>query len=70
MTGHYHGGQWRLPIFGSVIVPSLFGRLFDMGHFMVNKTHLFVNTGIGLAHPACRINCPPEIIVLELECDV
>jgi len=66
MTGHYHGGQWRLPIFGSVIIPSLFGRLFDMGHFMVNKTHLFVNTGIGLAHPAFRINCPPEIIVLEL----
>ena len=69
MTGHYHGGQWRLPIFGSVIIPSFFGRLFDMGHFMVKKTHLFVNTGIGLAHPACRINCPPEIIVLELECD-
>jgi predicted MPP superfamily phosphohydrolase len=65
-SGHYHGGQWRLPIFGSMIVPSLFGRLFDMGHFMVKKTHLFVNTGIGLAHPACRINCHPEIIVLEL----
>jgi predicted MPP superfamily phosphohydrolase len=69
MTGHYHGGQWRLPLFGSVIIPSVFGRIFDMGHYMVNKTHLFVNTGIGLAHPACRINCPPEIIILELECD-
>ncbi|MDA3798992.1 MAG: metallophosphoesterase [Kiritimatiellae bacterium] len=65
-SGHYHGGQWRLPFFGSVIIPSIFGRLFDGGHFMVNKTHLFVNQGIGLAHPAFRLNCPPEITVLEI----
>ena len=66
-SGHYHGGQWRLPFFGSVIIPSIFGRLFDTGHFMVNKTHLFVNQGIGLAHPAFRLNCPPEITVLEIQ---
>lgn len=66
-TGHYHAGQWRLPLIGSVVVPSLYGRLFDIGHYMVNKTHLYVNSGIGLAHPAFRLFCNPEIIVLNIE---
>jgi predicted MPP superfamily phosphohydrolase len=65
-SGHTHGGQIRLPVFGSVVVPSRFGGLFDAGHFQVDGTDLFVSAGIGADTPALRIYCPPEILVVDI----
>ena len=33
LSGHVHGGQVRLPVFGSMLVPSRYGRRYDCGVF-------------------------------------
>lgn len=65
-SGHYHAGQIRVPMLGPIIVPSIYGRRFDHGHFIVNGTHLFVASGIGAANPPLRIYCQPDIFVVDI----
>ena len=65
-SGHYHAGQIRAPILGPIVVPSVYGRRFDHGHFVVNDTHLFVASGIGAANPPMRIYCQPDIFVIDI----
>ncbi len=65
-SGHYHAGQIRLPFLGAIVVPSVYGRRFDHGHFKVNGTHLFVPAGIGAASPRFRIYCQPDIFVVDI----
>ncbi len=64
-SGHHHAGQFRIPLIGSVIVPSRFGRRFDHGHFVVEGTHLFVSAGIGVGSPAFRLYSQPDIFVVR-----
>jgi predicted MPP superfamily phosphohydrolase len=65
-SGHYHAGQIRLPYVGPIVVPSVYGRRFDHGHFVVKGTHLFVSSGVGAASPAFRIYCRPDIFVVDI----
>ena len=65
-SGHYHAGQIRLPGLGSIVVPSIYGRRFDHGHFVVDDTHLFVASGIGSGNPPVRIYCQPDIFVIDV----
>ena len=65
-SGHCHAGQIRLPILGPIIVPSIYGRRFNHGHFAVNGTHLFVASGIGTAYPPVRIYCQPDIFIVDI----
>jgi predicted MPP superfamily phosphohydrolase len=70
-SGHFHAGQVRLPGFGSLVLPSRFGRRFDHGHFQFQNasrpglTHLFVSAGVGSATPLLRIYCQPDIFVVN-----
>jgi predicted MPP superfamily phosphohydrolase len=65
-AGHTHGGQFRLPFFGAVVVPSRYGRRFDEGHFVVDGTHLYVSAGVGADDPPLRLWCRPELVVVDL----
>jgi predicted MPP superfamily phosphohydrolase len=65
-SGHYHAGQIRVPLLGPVVVPSVYGRRFDHGHFVVNGTHLFVASGTGAASPPVRIYCQPDMAVCPI----
>ncbi|HTQ03437.1 MAG TPA: metallophosphoesterase [Polyangiaceae bacterium] len=62
-AGHTHGGQMRLPLIGAIIVPD--GRRFDLGHFNVDGTHLWVSAGVGADEPPLRIYCPPELVEVD-----
>lgn len=64
-AGHTHGGQIRLPLLGAIIIPSDYGRRFDLGHFNVDGTHLYVSAGVGADQPPIRIYCPPELVVVD-----
>jgi hypothetical protein len=64
-AGHYHAGQFKIPLLGSVVIPSKYGRRFDHGHFVVDGTHLFVTSGIGAAMPSFRVYCQPDIFVVR-----
>jgi len=65
-AGHYHAGQVRLPLRGSIVVPSIYGCRFDHGHFVIGKTHLFVASGVGASYPPVRIYCQPDIFVVDI----
>lgn len=65
-AGHCHAGQVRLPLRGSIVVPSIYGCRFDHGHFCIEQTHLFVASGIGASHPPVRVYCQPDIFVVDV----
>jgi uncharacterized protein len=60
LCGHNHGGQYRLPAIGPVLMPSLYSRRFDRGFFRRGRTLMYVSQGIAAEHPF-RFNCPPEV---------
>lgn len=64
-SGHYHAGQFQLPLVGPVLVPSRYGRRFYHGHFVIGNTHLFVSAGAGASNPPLRVYCPPDIIMVD-----
>jgi predicted MPP superfamily phosphohydrolase len=64
-AGHTHGGQMRLPVLGAIIIPSAYGRRFDLGRFNVEGTELFVSAGVGSDQPPIRIYCPAELLEVD-----
>jgi predicted MPP superfamily phosphohydrolase len=69
VCGHTHGGQIRLPLYGAVITSSKLGKRFEMGHYRLGNTHLYVSRGVGLegmGAPRVRFLCPPEITLFSL----
>ena len=67
LTGHAHGGQFRLPFIGGLAAPNqgLFPK-YDAGVFSENVTHMVVSRGIGNSIIPIRFNNPPEIVVVKL----
>jgi predicted MPP superfamily phosphohydrolase len=65
LSGHVHGGQVRFPLFGSVLVPSRYGRHYDCGTFDEKPTLLHVSRGLSGHHPL-RYLCRPEVTKLIL----
>jgi uncharacterized protein len=66
LAGHTHGGQVRLPLIGSPIVPSAYGQRYVRGLVVENGRRLFVSTGIGTSDLPVRLGVPPTIFVLTL----
>jgi len=69
LSGHTHGGQVRLPVFGALFTGSLYGKRFESGRRQVGTMTLYVTRGLGLegkGAPRVRFLCPPEIILWEI----
>ncbi len=68
LSGHAHGGQFRLPFVGGLFVPSqgLFPK-YDAGVYTEENTNMIVSRGIGNSVFPFRINNRPEVILIELE---
>lgn len=70
LSGHTHGGQIRLPGFGTFFAGSLYGKRFESGRYSLGHLTLYVTRGIGMegkAAPRVRFFCPPEIILWEID---
>ncbi len=67
LSGHTHGGQIALSIGEMVIAPASFSTMFLAGLFKIDKSHLYVNRGLGTTGPPIRINAPPEITLITLK---
>ena len=67
LTAHTHGGQVNLPLIGTPIVPSRFGRKYTAGHVFENGHHMVVTTGIGTSILPIRFRVPPEIVILTIK---
>ena len=69
LSGHAHGGQFRLPFLGGVIAPNQgFFPKYDAGIYTENGTTMIVSRGIGNSIIPVRINNRPEIVIIELNC--
>lgn len=67
LSGHAHGGQFRLPFVGGLAAPNqgLFPR-YDAGLYKKENTNMLVSRGIGNSIIPFRINNRPEIVLIEL----
>lgn len=65
LAGHVHGGQIRLPVLGSVFVPSRYSRKYDCGTFYETPTVMHVGRGLSGQHPL-RFFCKPEVTRIVL----
>ena len=65
LCGHVHGGQIRVPVVGSIFVPSIYGRRFDMGVFAERETVMVVGRGLSGKEPL-RFRCRPQVLRLSL----
>jgi uncharacterized protein len=66
LSGHTHGGQVRLPLYGALYTASLTGKRFESGRRQIGKMTLYVTRGIGMegaAAPRIRFLCSPEVIL-------
>jgi predicted MPP superfamily phosphohydrolase len=65
LAGHSHGGQVRLPFYGSLVVPYAVDE-YDWGMFETRAGKLYVGAGIGYFYFNWRFHCRPEIAVFEM----
>lgn len=68
LSGHAHGGQFRLPFIGGLVAPNqgLFPK-YDAGIYTDGNTNMIVSKGIGNSILPFRINNRPEVIIIELK---
>ena len=68
LSGHAHGGQFRLPFIGGLVAPNqgLFPE-YDAGIYTDGSTNMIVSRGIGNSILPFRINNRPEVILIELQ---
>jgi len=67
LSGHAHGGQFRIPFVGGLVAPGqgFFPEYYEGSHIKDN-TEMIVSRGIGNSIIPFRINNKPEIIAAEL----
>ncbi|HMP72896.1 MAG TPA: phosphodiesterase YaeI [Kiritimatiellia bacterium] len=65
LSGHTHGGQLRLPVVGGRLTAPVQDDRFIEGLHPWRNRHLYITRGVGALY-GVRINCPPEVSVLDL----
>lgn len=68
LTGHAHGGQFRIPFVGGVVAPNqgLFPK-YTAGLKTERDTTMIVSRGLGNSIIPVRINNIPELVVVTLK---
>lgn len=68
LTGHAHGGQFRLPFLGGLFAPDQgFFPQYDSGVFFQGSTAMVVSRGLGNSIFPLRLNNRPELVMITLE---
>lgn len=67
LSGHAHGGQFRLPFVGGLVAPNqgIFPK-YDAGLYTESGTHMLVSRGIGNSILPFRFNNRPEVVLIEM----
>lgn len=70
LSGHAHGGQFRLPLIGGLYAPGQ-GAFpeYTSGIHTYSGTSMIVSRGIGASLFPFRINNRPEVVLIELACE-
>ena len=65
-SGHYHGGEVRLPFIGGVYAPYVgWWPVYTEGVFYGEKGICVLSTGLGSSH-SFRFHNPPQVVSVEL----
>ena len=67
LSGHSHGTQILLPKLGPVLRGTMFKK-YPVGRYQVGNMVQYTSHGVGTHSFRVRINCPPEIVVVTLNC--
>ena len=67
LSGHAHGGQFRLPFIGGIAAPDqgIFPK-YDAGVYTSGQTAMIVSRGIGNSMIPIRFNNRPEVVMITL----
>lgn len=67
LSGHAHGGQFRLPFIGGIYAPDQgFFPEYDSGVYQDGDFALAVSRGVGNSVITVRFNNMPEVVMVEL----
>lgn len=67
LSGHAHGGQFRLPFVGGIVAPDQgFLPEYTSGEYYMNGTEMIVSRGLGNSVIPVRLFNFPEIVCVEL----
>lgn len=69
LSGHSHGGQIKIPLFGPLVTPPLAEKYHEGFYTLESETNqlvLYVNRGIGTTRLPFRFLSPPEVSVFML----
>jgi len=67
LSGHTHGGQVRIPLLGTPVVPSRFGQKYAHGLVQGPACRVLIPSGVGMTTLPVRFGVRPEIALIELE---
>lgn len=66
-SGHAHGGQFRLPIFGNILAPHQgFFPKYAEGIILEGNTSMVISRGLGNSLFPVRVGNHPELVVVTL----
>ena len=66
LSGHTHGGQVVLPLFGAPFTASRYGQKYVHGLVRGPSARVYVSRGVGTIGPPIRFGAPPEVTLLTL----
>ena len=67
LSGHVHGGQFRIPFIGGLYAPSQgFFPEYDYGLFSDEGTLMYVSRGLGNSVFPIRFHNRPEVVVITM----
>ena len=67
LSGHMHGGQINLPIFGSPVrLLKHRSANFIYGEYTLGQRRMIVSGGLGTSYAPVRVLRPPEVVVVKL----
>lgn len=65
LCGHTHGGQIHVPGVGAIVKASPYAQRFVRG-WTRRRSLGYVSRGLGVGVVPFRLNCPPELTILDL----
>jgi predicted MPP superfamily phosphohydrolase len=69
LSGHSHGGQVKIPLYGALVKPP-YGRIYTEGYYSIGESEplsLYVNRGIGTTRLPFRFLAVPELTVFTMK---
>ncbi len=66
ISGHTHGGQINIDLLGSNINVADLVTPFTKGAYQIDRSSLYVNSGLGTIGVPVRLGSPPEVTLITL----